>query len=85
MTRQRIRRVTESYHYFFVRPNSKENVHATAEKLMEIKSVTEVAITEGHFGFVVKAEDNAKVTADRINKATRGTSSMAICHCQYAK
>jgi len=85
MNRKGIRRIANGYHYFFVKPNSKENVHETAEKLMGIKSVREVAITEGHFGFIVKADDDTGDTANRINRTARGTSNIATCHCQYVK
>lgn len=85
MNKNGIRRVANGYHYFFVKPNGNKNVHETATKLMEIQSVREVAITEGYFGFVVKTNDAARDTANRINRAARGTSSVATCHCQYVK
>lgn len=85
MNRKGILRIAKGHHYFFVKPNSKENVYETAERLMEIRSVKEVAITEGHFGFVVKAEDSARTTTNRINRIARGTSSIVACHCHYVK
>jgi len=85
MNKKGIRRIADSYHYFFVKPNSKENVHETAERLMSIASVEEVSVIEGQYGFVVKARDDGKEIINRINKTVNGTSSTAMCHCQYVR
>ena len=83
-----IRRVSRGYHYFFVKPGCNRDVHKAAARLMAIESVREVSITEGEYGFVVKAneihEDEPEILA-RIGKATRGKSTAAVCHCQYIR
>jgi hypothetical protein len=49
--------VNRGYHYFFVKPGRNGNLHKAAARLMGIRKVREVAITEGDYGFVVKAND----------------------------
>lgn len=85
MNKKGIHRIANGYRYLFVKPNGEDNVRYTAEKLIGIKSVIEVVITEGHFGFAVKAEDNAKATSDSINGPAHGTSRMVACYYHYVK
>ena len=83
-----IRRVSRGYHYFFVKPGCNRDVHKAAARLMAIESVREVSITEGEYGFIVKAnevhEDEPEILA-RISKAAKGKSTAAVRHCQYVK
>jgi hypothetical protein len=88
MVGREIRKVSRGYHYFFVKPRANANVHRTVEKLMKIGDVKEVAITEGEYGFVVKAQeshDEEQKTLGRISKAVGGTAVKAVCHCQYVR
>ncbi len=78
-----------SFDYFFVKPSRKGNVHKAAKKLIEIKGIREVSVTEGDYGFVVKADflyerDNDFLYRE-IVKAVGGTSKKALCYCQYNK
>ena len=78
-----------SYDYFFVKPSVKGNVHKTAKRLINIKGIREVSITEGDYGFVVKADflyerDNDFLYREII-KAVGGTTKKALCYCQYNK
>lgn len=78
-----------SFDYFFVKPSVKGNVHKAAKKLMDIKGIREVSITEGDYGFVVKADflydrDNNFLYRE-IVKAVGGTSKKALCYCHYNK
>ena len=78
-----------SFDYFFVKPSRKGNVHKAAKKLIEIKGIREVSVTEGDYGFVVKADflyerDNDFLYREII-KAVGGTSKKALCYCQYNK
>ncbi len=86
---KRIRNHRGSYDYFFAKPEAKGNVHKTAQKLIGIKRIREVSITEGDYGFVVKADLLYKEGADSLNKEIRkivgGSSSRAVCRCQYSK
>ena len=54
---------------------------------MEIDGVKEVSITEGEYGFVVKAHESRQEqqVMGRINKAVGGSTSKALCHCRYVK
>jgi hypothetical protein len=78
-----------SFDYFFVKPSVKGNVHKAAKKLIGIKGIREVSITEGDYGFVVKADflyerDNDFLYREII-KVVGGTSKKALCYCQYNK
>ncbi len=88
MVGKEIKRVSHGYHYFFVKPGRNSNVHAAAERLMRIEGVREVSITEGEYGFVVKANEiheGEKEVLDKISRATKGKSARAVCHCRYVK
>jgi hypothetical protein len=86
---KKIRNQSGNYDYFFVKPAAKENVHETARKLIKIGRIREVAITEGDYGFVVKAYPQYKEAADSLNAEIRkiagGSSAKAACRCQYSK
>jgi hypothetical protein len=85
---KRIKRVSRGYHYFFVKPGRNSDAHKAAEKLMRIEDVEEVSITEGDYGFVVKAQEpheNGKDILDSITKAVGGNSARAVCHCKYIR
>ena len=58
MVERRIKRVSRGCHYFFVKPRQNGSVHAAAEGLMRIEKVREVSVTEGAFGFVIKAHES---------------------------
>lgn len=78
-----------NYEYFFVKPAAKENVHETARKLIELERIKEVFITEGDYGFVVKANLLYSEAADSLNaeikKIVGGSSTKVACLCQYSK
>ena len=78
-----------NFDYFFVKPSRGRDVHESAKRLMEIKGVKEVAITEGDCGFVVKADFLYERENDflyrEIMKAVGGTSRKAACYCEYHK
>ena len=74
------------FDYFFVKPLLYGNAHASARKLAGIRGVREVALTEGEYGFVVKADPSDSSDSsihDEIISAVGGTLSHAVCHCQY--
>jgi len=77
------------FDYFFVKPSGNEDVQKAAKKLMGIKGIREVAVTEGDYGFVVKADllyegENALLHRE-IAKAVGGTARKAVCICNYRK
>lgn len=84
-----VRSYGSSYDYFFVKPGRKDNVHKTAQKLIGIKRVREVVITEGDYGFIVKADplhdDRNDLLGKEIIKVVGGSSKMAVCYCEYSK
>ncbi len=87
MAEKVIRRVSKGYHYFFVKPRKPGNVHKVAERLMRIDNVKEVSVTEGEYGFVVKAhesEEEEKVVG-QITKVVGGNTIKALCHYRYIR
>ncbi len=88
MNGNRIRRVSHGYHYFFVRPGRNRDLHTAARKLMKISKVKEVDVTEGDYGFVVKAhdvEEGDKTVVREIARAVGGNARKAVCHCRYVR
>ena len=67
---------------FFLRPKKALDVHAVARKLVSTKGVSEVLITEGEYGFIVKASEDCH---DKIfNAVSRGYRKVA-CFYRYRK
>ena len=88
MVGKEIRRVSRGYHYFFVKPGRNVDAHKAAEKLMTIEKVKEVSITEGRYGFVVKADeehDDTDATLGKIGGVVGGNAVKVVCHCQYVR
>ncbi len=85
--RKIIRNTVGGYDYFLVKPAVNGDAHKSALRLMEIDRVREVAITEGAYGFVVRAEQdgNRKKLGKELAKAVGGSSTKAVCYCQYVK
>ncbi len=81
--------VSGGFDYFFVKPAPRKDVHKAARKLMDIKGVSEVSVTEGEYGFIVKAdffdERDNDFLCKEILKAVGGRSSKAACHYKYRK
>ena len=65
---------------FFLKPKSSLNAYDTTKLLASRKGIQEVLITEGAYGFIVKASENCSenlfsVISDEYGKVT--------CHYQY--
>ncbi|MCL4365036.1 MAG: hypothetical protein M1569_01730 [Candidatus Marsarchaeota archaeon] len=75
------------YGLFFVMPSSCSNAHKSARRLMRVKQIREVLITEGDCGFVVKAADADGIehVSRKISAVVGGNSKIALCHFQYKK
>lgn len=82
-----VRRRSQGFHYFFVKPGRNRDAHAVARRLISIGKVREVTITEGEYGFVVKADEDGDggAVAERIGRASKGSAVKALCHCIYVK
>jgi hypothetical protein len=70
------------FDYFFIRPSRNGDAHTSARRLMSIKGIKEVSVTEGEYGFVVKAEISDAIHKEIIG-IVGGTLNKAVCHCQY--
>ena len=67
---------------FFLRPKKSLDVHAVARKLVSTKGVREVLITEGEYGFIVKASEDCH---DRIFSAVSDGYRKVTCHYKYRR
>jgi hypothetical protein len=89
MGKRNLSKNSSGHLYFFVRPGEGRNVHRTATKLVGLANVRSVEITEGEFGFVLKAGriDGARATrlARSISRTAGGGISTAVCHCRYER
>lgn len=43
------------YRFFLVKPNGSQDPKRTMQRLMKLKQVEEVHMTDGEFGFIIKA------------------------------
>lgn len=53
--KNRLIRGSSGYRLFFIRPRKSSNADLVAQKLLKMNNAKEVLLTEGPFGFVVKA------------------------------
>ena len=80
-----IKNLAGGHNYFFAMPAAGIDAHKAAMKLMEIDGVSEVVITGGDCGFVVKSRQMAgnDRIAKKISDAIGGPAKKAVCHCRY--
>ncbi len=75
--------------YFLVKPAGRKNVHETARKLIGLERIREIAITEGDYGFMIKAAplegDRKDPLVQKITEIAGGSSSIVVSLCHYSK
>ena len=75
--------------YFLIKPKIGRNVKHVAKKLVGLKNVREVVVTEGEYGFIVRAsvcpERKLMELKGRIAKAVGGYSRIAVCYSEYVR
>lgn len=86
----RVSRRRQSVHgFYFVRPRHRANADELADKLIQLNSVEEVLLTEGDYGFLVKAGffrgEEPKDVMDYIAKNIDSRFGRVISHYQYTK
>ncbi len=84
---QRIVKNTRRDSLFFVMPGKGSDVHRSAKRLIGVRKIREVLITEGSYGFVVRADPSVEqqCLSREISRIVGGSSRMAMCHYQYRK
>ncbi len=65
---------------FFVKPLKGSNAHEAAKALSRLKGVREVLLTEGSYGFVLKAEAGSVELARELGRYEKVT-----CYYTYRK
>lgn len=77
------------YKFYFIHPPKNANADHLAEQLIEIKNVEEVFVTDGDYGFVVKARFfDGKEPDDAYNYLSRKLGSnfgRVTSYYQYKK
>jgi hypothetical protein len=73
-----IKRISKNYRLYLVKPKEKKDAHALAERIASIKSVDEVMLTEGEYGYLVKVKDD-----DPGIRKLLGNADKLECHCAY--
>ena len=83
------KKIVKQHRFFFVKPGEKADADEFADKVANIECVEEVLLTEGDFGFVVKARlgplDKQKELAKCISEASSEKCGLAVSHYQYRK
>ena len=89
MRKVRIKNNCFGYSLFFIKPKHICDTHQLARELMQIKSVKEVLVTSGVYGFVVKcpSELEREREVHSYIKKRYGNSNISKleCHYQYVK
>lgn len=79
----------KGYRFYLVNPQSGASASKTAAKLMKISGVSEVIITEGRYGFIVRAQAETAPQGRRVYSAiqscVKGSLSEAVAHFRYVK
>ncbi|MEM0201444.1 MAG: hypothetical protein QXD23_03495 [Candidatus Micrarchaeaceae archaeon] len=75
------------YSLFFIEPKKLININFVATELINLKSVKEVAITSGKYGFLVKCLPYYEKENEVIQhiKKNIGTVSKLECHYSYVR
>lgn len=77
------------YKFYFLKPKENADADSIAERLMDLSSVQEVFLTEGDFGYVVKARffngKEPKDVKNYISKAVDKRFGEVLSHMEYRK
>lgn len=77
------------HRFYFIKPRPNANAEELAKKLIELKSVEQVFLTEGDCGFIIKArflnDSEPKDVVEYISKRVGSEYGKVISHCEYVK
>ena len=83
------KKIAKLHRLFFVRPKENTNVDELAEKFAGFDSVDEVLLTEGDYGFIVRARigslEEQKELAKSISEVSSGSCGTAVSYYRYRK
>ena len=75
--------------FYFIKPKPNANAEELALRLVELKHVDGVFLTEGEYGFIVKARvsgiDGSENVADYISKNVGSRYGEVTSHFEYRK
>lgn len=83
------KKMTKLHRFFFIKPKGNTDAGELAERFTSFDNVEEVLLTEGDFGFIVKAtvdpvKENNEL-AKCISEVSSGTCTMATSYYKYRK
>ncbi|MDE1823673.1 MAG: hypothetical protein KGI00_04520 [Candidatus Micrarchaeota archaeon] len=75
------------YRFFFIKPTVNSNINDVVEKLLRLRNIIEVLISEDDYGIIVRAcqTEGDDSIHDYISKNFGGRFSEAVCHYKYRK
>ena len=76
-----VKRNSKGCKIYLVKPGNGKNAHEFAERLASFANVEEVMLTEGDFGYIVKAAEDPNENAG-LRKAM-GRPKEYSCYCSY--
>jgi len=81
------KRVSTMHKFFFLKPLPNLNADALSSKLLDIDGIEEVYVTEGDYGFLVKAKSNSDSTnlGKRITESMRSKYGYAMSYYSFKK
>ena len=83
------KKIMKLHRLFFVKPKENTNADELAERFAGFDSVDEVLLTEGDYGFIVKASvdslEESKELEKYISEASSGSCGTAVSYYKYRK
>lgn len=77
-----MKKQTNGYSYFFVKPKTHGDVQKVAKKLIGLDKVKEVVVTEGAFGFIVKSNLLYEEDQEEMKQGDRKSLWRSLMCCQ---
>lgn len=82
---KRVRKTSRQYNLFFIRPKVRTNAHLQAVRLAMLNNVSEVMVTEGECGFIVKTTDGLNSGSNRNAALSKSSYKKIRTYYQYRK
>ena len=83
------KKIAKLHRLFFVRPKENTNADELAERFAGFENVDEVLLTEGDYGFIVKARmdslEESKELARCISEVSSGSCGTVVSYYKYRK
>jgi DNA-binding Lrp family transcriptional regulator len=71
--------------FYLINPERNASVNSTVKKLIGISEVDEVYVTEGEYGFMVKAKASSQKITSSISQRFSGRVGVMTSYARYRK